>query len=339
MDADQASTLTRTVFLFGAMGHGPYGFMTFGTDGTITTYDNPNEAFYRHQDGVLTFLDSNHAPTSALAPLADQPLVFRPHGLGKHYLEPVLSLPPAVTPARPDLPPVLVNTLPKSGTYMVAQALKDAGFAQYGLHLSAAFLHDNRGVPSEEIHWNPNDRALPVPASAAAALLREGEFMVGHIDSPEELRRIQQLGVEVLNVVRSPYSQILSMMKFRLKKVKPTEKDLVWHSMEGAEQLKAFVISHPLDYWLSFSRMLTDNFPYLRFEDLRQGRITEGGTSPELAALLAHGLQTAIGKRTSTLMQETPQEQLDALKDPSIWAYLDSLGMHEYANSIWPDHL
>lgn len=338
MNADQASSLTRTVFLFGAVGHGPYGFMTFAEDGRVTTYDNANESHYRYEGGVLSFLDGQGKVTSSVAPLADQPLVFRPYGLGNHYLEPALSLAPAAAPARPGLPPVLVNTLPKSGTYMVAQALKDAGYEQVDLHLSAAFLHDNRGVPPEDIHWSPNDRARPVSASAAAALLRPGEFMVGHIDSPGELQRIQQLGVELLNVVRCPYRQILSMMKFRLQKVKPSEKDLVWHSLEGSARVKAFVISHPVDYWLSFSRMLTQEFSALRYEDLRTGQATAGGASEDLTALLSAGLKTAIGKRTSTLMEESPQGDLMALKDPEVWDYLGSLGMHAYAAARWPDH-
>lgn len=340
-----SADLTRSVFLFGAMGHGPHGYITFAEDGRVTTYQNRNEAFYRYEEGVLSFLNDTGSVTSTLAPLEGHPLCFRPHGngIGSHYLEPVLTLAPTQPPADAatdlptDRPPVLINTLPKSGTYMAAQALLDIGYTQVDLHLSAHFLHDNRGVPQDEIHWSPNERALPIPARAAVALLKPGEFMVGHIDSPEELRAIQRMPVQLLNIVRTPYSQILSMMKFRQKKVKPTPKDLVWHSLTGMAQLKAFVISHPVDYWLSFSQMITEEFPFLRFEDLRQGRVTPDGADGPMAALLERGLHTAIGKRTSTLMTQTPDHQIDALRDPVIWDYLGSLGMHDYATRIWPE--
>lgn len=332
------ASLTRSVFLFGAIGHGPHGYMTFSEDGRITTYDHPNEAFYRYKKGVLTILNITGEVTSTLAPLPDSPLSFRPHNLGAHYLEPVLSLSPACLSDQPaDMPPVLINTLPKSGTYMVAQALRDIGYDQVDLHLSTNFLHDNRGIPQEEIHWSPNDRARPIPARAAVALLRPGEFMVSHIDTVEELHAIEKLPVKMLNVVRNPYSQILSMMKFRLQKVKPTEKDLIWHSLTGIDQIKAFILSHPVDYWLNFSQMITKEFSYLRFEDLRQGRITPNGTDTQMAALLERGLQTAIGKHTSTLMQKTPEDHFEALRDPTIWAYLNALGMHDYAQNIWPN--
>jgi hypothetical protein len=337
MQPKAGNQLTRSVFLFGAVDRGPYGYMTFSEDGKITTYENSNEATYcLNADGILSFLDTNGVVTSTLAPLSGNSLAFRPHQIGRHYLEPVLTLAPPPT-TRVDLPPVMLNTLPKSGTYMVAQALQDVGYTPVDLHLSSQFLHDNRGIPPEEIHWSPDERALPIPARAAASLLRPGEFMVGHIDSSEELRALQRLPLRLLNVVRNPYSQILSMMKFRHHKVKPTEKDLIWQSLTGLEQVKAFVISHPVDYWLSISRTITSEFPYLRFEDLRQGRVARSATDAEMVNILSQGLKTAIGKRTSTLMRATPKEQFVDLKDPTIWAFLGSLGMHDYAQSIWPD--
>lgn len=337
MASDQAAQLCRSVFLFGAVGHGPYGFMTFAEDGRVTTYENANESHYRLEAGRLSFLDGQGRETSSLVALPDQPLVFRPHGQGNHYLEPVLTL-DAPPQDMPELPPVLVNTLPKSGTYMMAQALKDVGYAQVDLHLSARFLHDNRGIAPEDIHWQPQQRSVAVPARAAAALLRPGEFMVAHIDEAEELRRIERMDLELLNVVRCPYRQILSMMKFRLKKVKPSERDLIWQGMAGADRVKAFVISHPVEYWLEVSRMLTAEFPCLRYEDLRAGVITEGAASARLTPLLAAGLKTAIGKRTPTLMQQSPQEDLLALKDPAVLAYLAALGLEAHAAAHWPDH-
>ena len=331
---------TRTVYLFGALGRAPYGYMTFAPGGRVTTYDNPAEYKWEHRDGRLVLRSADRRVTSTLR---QDPAtgVFVPDDVGQHTLSPVLGLGAAPDAAR-DLPPVLVNTVAKAGTYLVAEALTRAGYRSTDLHLSARFLHDNRGRDPQTIHWDPDAHRVPCDAAAAAALLRPGEFAVAHIDELEQLARIAALkpltGLRMLNVVRHPASQMVSMYHFKRTRVKPRPRDTVWQAMPpGMDRFRAFAMTHPIDYWLRVSTQITDNFPYLRFEDLRAGRVTPGGADRDLSRLLSRGLTEAIGAQTSTYSGDTGAEERIDLEDPVLRAWLEAEGVYAYADPIWPE--
>ena len=330
----------RTVYLFGALGQAPYGYMTFAPGGQVTTYDNPAERRWSFREGVLTFRARLGRATSTLV---QDPAtgVFVPGDLGQHTLTPVLGLGPAPDAPR-GLPPVLVNTVAKAGTYLVAEALARVGYRAVDLHLSSRFLHDNRGADPDTIHWDPDSRRVPCDAAAAAALLRPGEFAVAHIDQLDQLRRIAGLrrltGLRMLNVVRHPASQMVSMYHFKRTRVKPQPRDLVWQAMPpGMDRFRAFAMTHPIDYWLQFSAQITDNFRYLRFEDLRAGRAPSAGAGRTLSKLLTTGLKTAVGAKTSTLSDGTGVRERIDLEDPAIRAWLEAEGVFAYADPIWPE--
>lgn len=326
--------VTRTVFLFGRIGHGPYGFMTFAPDGKVMTYENQNEASYRYADGMLTLCDANGHETTHLKESPQRRLSFLPLADGWHYLEPVFSL--GAPPALSDLPPVVVNTAAKAGTYMVAEALKEAGYKSLDLHLSSGFFHDNRGVAAKDMHWDPNERSVPCSASSIASLLRPGEFVLGHIDSLEELRKIDRMPAELIHVIREPRSQMLSMFTFKPRKVKPKPTDLIWQSMTGLDRFKAFLISFPAAYWLDFCRQITENFRFLRYEDLRQGVVSDAVGNPVVQSLLEKGLKTAVGKETSTYMGEDSDGDRAYFEVAEIVTYLDQMGISEFSRQHWP---
>ena len=331
---------TRTVYLFGTLGRAPYGYMTLAPGSRVTTYQNPAEYGWRLRDGRLELHSADRRVTSTLV---QDPAtgVFVPDDVGQHTLTPVLGLGPAPEAPR-GLPPVLVNTVAKAGTYLVAEALTSAGSRGVDLHLSARFLHDNRGADPDTIHWDPDARRVPCDAAAAAALLSPGEFAVAHIDELEQLHRIARLepltGLRMLNVVRHPASQMVSMYHFKRTRVKPKPRDTVWQTMPpGMDRFRAFAMTHPIDYWLRFSAQITDNFPYLRFEDLRAGHAPAAGAGRKLSRLLTKGLKTAVGAKTSTLSDDTGTRERIDLDDPAIRAWLEAEGVFAYADPIWPE--
>lgn len=331
---------TRTVYLFGALGRAPYDYMTFAPGGRITSYDNPAERGWSFREGVLTLRSASGRVTSTLVQDPDSG-AFVPGDMGQHTLSPVLGLGPAPERAR-HLPPVLVNTVAKAGTYLVAEALVRAGYRAVDLHLSSQFLHDNRGVDPDTIHWDPDTRRVPCDAAAAASLLRPGEFAVAHIDELLQLRRIKWLrpvtGLRMLNVVRHPARQMVSMYHFKLTRVKPQPRDLVWQAMPpGMDRFRAFAMTHPIDYWLRFSSQITENFRYLRFEDLREGRAPVKGAGAKLSRLLTQGLKEAVGAKTSTFSGDAGARERVDLDDPAIRAWLAAEGVDAYADPIWPE--
>lgn len=336
--ASKTSELTRTVFRFGPIGQPPHGYIVLRPDGKIRGYSNPQEDSYRFENETLMFFSADGTKTSDFVESKTTKLLFLPSSVGNHVLEPVFSLGAIDDPKTPNnRPAVFVNTMAKAGTYLVAQSLIETGYAPIKLHLSSHHFHDNRGVSDREIHWDPNARRVSCSASAVAALLRPGEFMVGHVNDLGELNKIKSMGIEIISVVRHPYTQVASMMTFKEKRVKPKPRDKIWQSMSDLNKFKSFLLTHDTSYWLSFGKTITENFPFFRYEDLREGKVRDVGMSDKLLSDLSDGLALAIGKETSTYMSENQQDIRSYFDDPHVKAYFDDVGMSDFAARHWPD--
>ena len=98
------------------------------------------------------------------------------------YLLPILELPLEQSNDSPNLPAILINSIPKSGTYLLEAACAKMGAHALHLHLSSWFSHDYREIPADQMHHNPSQLVSPTPAGAIAHLLRAGDLVVGHID-------------------------------------------------------------------------------------------------------------------------------------------------------------
>ena len=330
--------ITRTVFRFGILGRTPYGNMCFSPDGGIRVYQNARERRFTYEDGTLSIFSDDGVCTSDFVESKHSKLVFTPLTTGHHALEPVFSLGSIDAPKDPsNRPAVFVNTMAKAGTYFVAQALHEMGYNALDLHLSSQYFHDNRGVPNDEIHWNPNSRRVACDAAAIAALIRPGEFMVGHVDDLEQLNMIRAMGVEIVTVVRHPYDQIASMLAFKEKKTKPKPQDKIWQSMSGIDRFKSFLLVHDTSYWLAFSITATKHFPFFRFEDLLIGAIPDIALSPRLLSDLRIGIVKTNGKETSTLMRGKREDMREFFKDPVVKTYFDECGLTEFAEQYWPE--
>jgi len=67
---------------------------------------------------------------------------------------------------------VIVNSIPKSGTYLYARLLEQLGFTNLGVHLSSRFAHDFRGASQAEIIVNSGKYRIPVQISETIGWLR-----------------------------------------------------------------------------------------------------------------------------------------------------------------------
>lgn len=326
--------LTRTVYMFGSMTHGPYGAMTFGRDGRIGTRYHPNEFAYSLNGEVLAFETADGQVTSKLAFDKDS-RTFRPLDGRNHVLTPLLELGP--TKAQTRFPPVFVNTVPKSGTYLMYAALQAAGMTPLDLHVMDGFLHDNRGVPPEEIHYDPAAREHPVSADAVAGIMRPGEFVVGHLDSPDVIRRIADQGVQVINLIREPRAMLLSHEAFRRAKVKPTPEDLLWQSEEGIAGFKAFLLGFPIEQWLRQTEMIAERFPFLRFEDILKGKVKKDAVGDALNGPLTKALRQAVGAKTSTFLEGERGPDHPWLEDRALKAFFRERRVNALSRRYWPE--
>lgn len=326
--------LTRTIYVFGSVKNGPYGYMTFSPRGLVTSRYEPNEHKYTFDGEVLTFFSTSGAQTSQLKVSPDG-RSFDPYKGDAHYLHPMLTLDP---PQGKSLSkPIFVNTLPKAGTYLMERALTNIGYRSLGLHVLDGNIHDNRGVPEDEIHWDPASRAVPVTAWSTSGLLRNGEFAVGHLEDRDQIYSFVHQRVKLLSVIREPRSMLMSHFVFSQKRVKPDRAAGLWQSMEGVEAFKGFLLSHPVEAWMRQLDTIASEFKYLRYEDLRAGKLDRKAVGTTLHARLQGGLKQALGQKTATFMEGKRDGAHAFFDDPAVKAYLDAYGVNDLSRQYWPE--
>jgi hypothetical protein len=230
----------RTVYRFGAVDHGHFGFIVLKPSGQIACYNHPNESAYTFQDDRLNFIDIAGNISARLRYYVEANCFF---GIDhkRLYLLPILSLSrrPGATPRRG---PILVNSIPKSGTYLFDAALRKLDFRATDLHFFSEFAHDYRGVPPSEMHVRPDAREIRLPASALAHLLDSNEFALGHIDSRKEIDEFVAAGVRVLHCARDLRDVLYSLYRFKCAKVAPISPgDLAWRDLPEPERFLGFL--------------------------------------------------------------------------------------------------
>ncbi len=329
---DARTRLTRTAYLIGVVGEGPLGHVTFRPNGRVTSWFTwAQYRFSLDAEGRLSFRTPLGKVTAVLSPGADGGYV--PHRGTAFYLQPLFSLGP---PPASDLPPVFVNTVPKSGTYLVARALENIGYRNSGLHAMDEYFHDNRGVDEAEIHWAPETREQTLPAHVVAALLAPGEFAVGHVGTRNRMQGIERAGVRLVNVLREPRSLLLSMFVFKAARVKPTPADRIWQGMEGLDAFKAFLLVNPVADWMAHTRVVAENYRFLRYEDLRRGEVARAAVGRKLSKRLPAGLKAALGTKTSTYIPGDRSALEAFVQDPDVIAYLEAQDVISCSETFWP---
>lgn len=326
--------LCRRVWSFGSLVHGPYGEMTFAADGRVTTRQHPAEHRYRLDGRVLAFLDGSGTVTSRLGYDAGSG-AFGPLDGARHVLRPLLDLGPVEGRGRG--PAVFVNTVPKAGTYLMYGALEQAGLRPLDLHVMDRFLHDNRGVAMEDIHFDPASREHPVGAAAIANVMAPREFVVGHLGEAATLRAVAGAGVQLVNVIREPRSMLLSFHAFRRAKVKPTAQDALWQSLDGIEGFKAFLLAQPIDRWLAQIEVLATFGPMLRHEDLLAGEVRQEAVGRALHGRLLRALPTVLGAQSATYLEGRRDAAHPWLADPDVAAFLEATGVTALSRRFWPE--
>lgn len=233
----------RTVYKFGSTQYGLYGDVVLGADGSVRSYFHPNERRYRLRGDCLMFLNESGAITSELRQIPGA-CVFLSEGDDKTFLLPTLVLGEPTGPLL-DYPPILVNSIPKAGTYLVSGVLRSMGGASIGLHLGSHTYDDNRGIGDREMHRAPQSRRHAMAASTVLALLARGEYAVGHIEDGGQLATIDGLGVVRLNCARDLRDVLVSLYRFKLNRVDPLDaKDRLWRTLPEESRFQGFLLQY-----------------------------------------------------------------------------------------------
>lgn len=108
--------------------------------------------------------------------------------------------------------PVAVLSIPKAGTYLLAQLLSQVGLVDTELHLSNFSLTDYRGM-SVEAKRQPGYREFDVGIAISAGLIADGQFAVGHI-KPQFGGRSALKGFRRIFLKRELAAATLSHLRF-----------------------------------------------------------------------------------------------------------------------------
>ncbi len=292
------SGITNTLYRFGGIVAGHFGYMALHEDGRIGAYSHPNECRYELDEDELRFLDAAGGVTSRLRYYQDANVFLG----AELYLLPVLRLDAA--PKTSTLAPLLINSIPKSGTYFVEAAMARLGMQPLRLHLYPHLLHDYRGIAEAEMHRRPELRAVNAPAGAVAELLRPGDLVVGHIEDHRQLDAVKNAGVRTLHLARDLREILVSLYHFKKNRVAPVSAaDAAWRDLPPEEGFIAFLCyfeNRDIGHIAAIATTILDRpEPILHYTQAINGIVPSELDYPGLG----EALRAARGQPTSTLSQ------------------------------------
>ncbi|SDU26408.1 Sulfotransferase domain-containing protein [Verrucomicrobium sp. GAS474] len=286
----EAAALSSAVFAYGSPCNNFHGQLVLRPGGTFYGYRPPHVirwALEEKEDGIdLILIDEGGKVVSR----------FRREGRTwsgtlENHRWPLLFAPllendaPLPSPACP-LPPLLINSIPKSGTYFLEKALASVGWHSLRLHLGHGIVDDYRGLPDEHLHVNPYRVRLACDEDLIAAILHPGQLLVGHLGKEAETERIARLGIKTLPCVRNLRDILVSLYRFKLNKVHPLDiKDALWRKAGDLDRFSLFLDAfrdHDLHFIGDMAATLlaqaeaahpgVDSF--LRYEELENGLLS-----------------------------------------------------------------
>jgi hypothetical protein len=310
-------SLSKQVFAFGSPTGGVYGHMVLRSDGTILGYRHTRESFWRVlNSGELEFLSAAGSPTCRLE--AQSASVWLGKAVDSRFPVMLVS---ALHHDATGLPPsIIVNSIPKAGTYFFLAALARAGFPNSGLHLSGhRSVHDYRGLSLIEMHRVPNQRLLDLPVELAACIT-PGCSTPAHIEFGETVAAMRDNGLHVVHLKRDLRDVVISLYRFKLERVAPTDElDHTWRTFPEPERLCLFLVHFARSDLAAIRDMakLVASESALDFEDMLAARIPVAiaavfdAICPGLSSRLETELSNVRDHPTSTLSSARSRWQDD----------------------------
>ncbi len=300
--------LHRHIFAFGSPTSSIFGHLVLGRDSMVLGYNHPNERYWRAVSSEqIEFLTESGETSSRLH--RHSTAAWLGHSANSNFplmLVSALDGGAAQVPA----PAIVINSIPKSGTYFAAKALAAAGFPDSGFHLGGRrTVDDFRGLPDEVRHRNPSLRRLNLPVDLVP-LIAPGTSTPAHIEHEDTVERLRSYGTHVIHLKRDLRNVIISLYRFKLAAVDPvSDLDKAWRLLPEPQRIAAFLFHHA-DRDIANLRSVAlqvANQPALTFEEISEGKIADevavtlDAVRPGLATAFAEGLLAVRGTKTSTL--------------------------------------
>ena len=325
--------LFHHVFAFGSPADRMYGQLVLRPGGRILGYSHANERSWElDAAGNLLFLSESGAVSSRLR--AESPSIWRGHLEGAQY--PVMLASLLRHDAGGDLPSIVVNSIPKSGSYFLTAAMAAAGFPASGLHLAGPELvDDNRALDVAQVHTAPLAVRIPVQADLAASIT-PGKCNPAHLSDPAVIDRIIARGGHVFHVKRDLRDVVTSLYRFKMNRVAPTDPlDSAWRRLPEPQRFVAFLYHYAAADLAHVREMafFIAGKPAFSYEGMVRAEIPDN-VLPELeqvlpgfAARIAQGLRMSLGTPTST--QSGARSDWRTLWSDDIQRIFEALGLQE----------
>ena len=267
-----------TVYRYGSPCDQFYGYLALREGGDIYGYDHLNEKRWHLDAKGFAFTSETGFVTSRFQyhPISN---CFFGKASGTQWplcLIPVVSLDTGLN--HDSRPPLIINSIPKSGTYFLEAAFAHAGWLPTRLHLGSFQIDDYRNLQDDEIHRTPEKCRINCPVDIFSATLPPAHMAVGHICATDMISCIRKLGIPMINCVRNLRNVIASLYRFKLDKVAPTDaSDLSWRRLAEGSIFDGFITvysSRDLIFVADMARLIiedTDSI-ILRYEELILGQ-------------------------------------------------------------------
>ncbi len=164
----------------------------------------------------------------ALEPLAGRsfPIYFTQDGY------PTVHLQAGASPHR-----IVVCSIPKAGTYLVAELLTRLGCVSTKLHLSSLVLSDYRSATVREMREEFARFTVQLDVPDVLRLMLPGQFAVGHLHCTNEIRASLQAGKNLF-LYRNLRDALVSFIRFVADTGRGGEAAESWrHKPDGAEKM------------------------------------------------------------------------------------------------------
>jgi Sulfotransferase domain len=186
---------------------------------------------------------------------------------------------------------VIVVSIPKSGTYFVAELLKALGYRWTGMHLAETAYTDYSGSALEQARQDPGRFARSEPLSASLNRIHSGEFAVGHLPFKDEIVEAAR-PFKRLFVTRDLRLALISYMRFMQSTGRLGARHLAWYSIPDLRQRCQVFLRTSAPYMLKrfYEGMvgwskLADTL-HVRFEDLTNDAAAATRTIESVATYL-----------------------------------------------------
>jgi Sulfotransferase domain len=144
--------------------------------------------------------------------------------------------------------PVIIVSVPKSGTYLFGELLSAVGVQSLDIHIAAYGFQDLRYVSKEFAIAHSEKTFEMVPFDKVLPLVRPGQFLVSHFPFTEETARLLKR-FKIIFTYRDLRDTLVSTMRWVARKGQLAGSPEGWEQLsDGPEKMERFVEKHGEHY-------------------------------------------------------------------------------------------